>query len=105
MSRWVALVTGGTAGVCFPLGGAMAEIWNSKLPGVRVSSQSSGASVTNIQLLARGEAHLGLVQNDIAFYAYTGKEMFFNAAQNKPEAVTASAASPCCIRRRSRSSP
>lgn len=84
----IALVTGGTAGVYFPLGGAMAEIWNSKVPGVRVSAQSSGASVTNIQLLARGEAHLGLVQNDIAFYAYNGKEMFFNAAQNKPEAVT-----------------
>lgn len=83
----MALVTGGTAGVYFPLGGAMAEIWNSKVPGVRVSAQSSGASVANIQFLARGEAHLALVQNDIAYYAHTGKEMFFNPRDNKPEPV------------------
>jgi TRAP transporter TAXI family solute receptor len=65
----------------------MAEIWNSKVPGVRVSSQSSGASVANVQFLARGEAHLALIQNDIAFYAFTGKEMFFNTGQNRPEPV------------------
>lgn len=86
--RLLSLVTGGTAGVYFPLGGAMAEIWNSRVPGVRVAAQSSGASVANIQFLARGEAHLGLVQNDIAYYAYNGKEMFFNTAQNRPEPVT-----------------
>jgi TRAP transporter TAXI family solute receptor len=79
----IALVTGGTAGVYFPLGGAMAEIWNSKVPNVRVSSQSSGASVANVQFLARNEAHLALIQNDIAFYAFNGKEMFFNVAQNR----------------------
>ncbi|HXF81618.1 MAG TPA: TAXI family TRAP transporter solute-binding subunit [bacterium] len=83
----LALVTGGTAGVYFPLGGAMAEIWNSKVPGVRVSAQSSGASVANVQFLARGEAHLALIQNDIAYYAHTGREMFFNARENRPEPV------------------
>jgi TRAP transporter TAXI family solute receptor len=83
----MALVTGGTAGVYFPLGGAMAEIWNSKVPGIRVSSQSSGASVANVQFLARNEAHLALIQNDIAFYAFNGKEMFFNTAQSRGEPV------------------
>jgi len=85
----LALVTGGTAGVYFPLGGAMAEIWNARVPGVRVSAQSSGASIANIQFLAQGQAHLALVQNDIAFYAYSGREMFLNVTQNKPEPVTA----------------
>ncbi|MDR7481830.1 MAG: TAXI family TRAP transporter solute-binding subunit [Armatimonadota bacterium] len=86
--RLLSLVTGGTAGVYFPLGGAMAEIWNARVPGVRVASQSSGASVANIQFLARGDAHLALVQNDIAHYAYTGREMFAEAGSNRPQPIT-----------------
>lgn len=86
--RLLSLVTGGTAGVYFPLGGAMAEIWNARVPGVRVASQSSGASVANIQFLARGDAHLALVQNDIAHYAYHGREMFAEAGSNRPQPVT-----------------
>lgn len=85
--RLLALVTGGPAGVYFPLGAAMAEIWNRAVPNVRVASQSSGASVVNIQNLARGDAHLGLVQNDIAFYADRGTEMFAEAGTNRPRPV------------------
>jgi hypothetical protein len=85
--RLLSLVTGGTAGVYFPLGGAMAEIWNSKVSGVRVAAQSSGASVANVRTLARGDAHLALVQNDIVFYAHNGKEMFAEAGSNKPQPV------------------
>lgn len=87
--RLLSLVTGGTAGVYFPLGGAMAEIWNTRVPGVRVASQSSGASVVNIQALAKGDAHLALVQNDVAFYAYNGREMFAEPGSNRPQPVTA----------------
>jgi hypothetical protein len=85
--RLLSLVTGGTAGVYFPLGGAMAEIWNARVSGVRVASQSSGASVANIQFLARGDAHLALVQNDVAFYAHNGREMFAEAGSNQPRPV------------------
>jgi hypothetical protein len=85
--RLLSLVTGGTAGVYFPLGGAMAEIWNSRVSGVRVAAQSSGASVANIRTLARGDAHLALVQNDIAFYAHNGREMFAEAGSNQPQPV------------------
>ncbi len=86
--RLLALVTGGTAGVYFPLGAAMAEIWNSRVTGIRVASQSSGASVANVQFLARGDAHLALIQNDIAYYAHNGREMFAEAGSNKPQPVT-----------------
>lgn len=85
--RLLALVTGGTAGVYFPLGAAMAEIWNARVPGVRVASQSSGASVANVQFLARGDAHLALIQNDIAYYAHNGREMFAEAGTNKPQPI------------------
>lgn len=86
--RLLSLVTGGTAGVYFPLGGAMAEIWNSKVPGVRVAAQSSGASVANIQFIARGDAQLALVQNDIAFYADRGREMFAEPGSNTPRPIS-----------------
>ncbi len=85
--RLLSLVTGGTAGVYFPLGGAMAEIWNARVSGVRVAAQSSGASVANIQFVSRGEAHLALVQNDVAFYAHNGREMFAEAGSNQPRPV------------------
>ncbi|MGH2376044.1 MAG: TAXI family TRAP transporter solute-binding subunit [bacterium] len=85
--RLLSLVTGGTAGVYFPLGGAMAEIWNRAVPGVRVASQSSGASVVNIQNMARGDAHLGLVQNDVAYYANNGTEVFAEPGSNRPRPV------------------
>lgn len=41
------LATGGTAGTYYPLGGAMAQIWNSKL-GYNVTAQATGASVENL---------------------------------------------------------
>jgi TRAP transporter TAXI family solute receptor len=85
--RLLSLVSGGTAGVYFPLGGAMAEIWNSRVSGVRVAAQSSGASVANVRTLARGDAHLALVQNDIVFYAHNGREMFAEAGSNRPQPV------------------
>ncbi len=85
--RLLALVTGSTAGVYFPLGGAMAEIWNARVGGVRVAAQSSGASVANIQTLARGDAHLALVQNDVAYYAHNGREIFAEPGSNAPKPI------------------
>jgi len=85
--RLLSLVTGGTAGVYFPLGGAMAEIWNSRVQGVRVAAQSSGASVVNIQTLAKGDAHMALVQNDVAYYANNGTEVFAEPGSNRPQPI------------------
>jgi hypothetical protein len=85
--RLLSLLTGGTAGVYFPLGGAMAEIWNSRVTGVRVAAQSSGASVANVRTLARGDAQLAMIQNDIAFYAHNGREMFSEAGSAQPQPV------------------
>ena len=73
---FVNLATGGTAGVYYPLGGAMAEIFNKNIPGMNASAQSTGASVANINLIKDGKVELALVQNDIAYYAANGTEMF-----------------------------
>ena len=68
--------TGGTAGAYYPLGGAMAEILNKNVAGMNASAQSTGGSVANINMLKDGSVDLAIVQNDIAFYAANGTEMF-----------------------------
>lgn len=68
--------TGGTAGTYYPLGGAIAEALNKSMPNVNVSVQSTGASVANINMLKDGSIQLAFVQNDIAYYAANGVEMF-----------------------------
>ncbi len=84
---FVAVATGGTAGVYFPLGGALAEVWSAKVPGVQATAQTSGASLANIQLIARGDVAVAFVQNDIAYYAFHGIEMFMDRVANKPQPV------------------
>lgn len=74
--KFINIATGGTAGTYFPLGGALAEIWNKNIPGANATAQSTGASVANVNLLKDGKAEVIFVQNDIAYYAYNGTEMF-----------------------------
>ncbi|UMZ72712.1 TAXI family TRAP transporter solute-binding subunit [Natranaerofaba carboxydovora] len=75
------LATGGTGGVYYPLGGAMASIWSEEVDGVEASSESTGASVENVNLVDALESELALVQNDITYYAYNGTEMFEDEEQ------------------------
>jgi uncharacterized protein len=70
------LATGGTAGTYYPFGGGMAKIWNSKIPGVNVTAQATGASAENVRLINKGEVELALVQSDTIDFAYHGKEAF-----------------------------
>ncbi|MCG0275594.1 MAG: TAXI family TRAP transporter solute-binding subunit [Thermosediminibacteraceae bacterium] len=74
--KFINIATGGTAGTYFPLGGALAEIWNKNIKGANATAQATGASVANVNLLKDGKADVIFVQNDIAYYAYTGSEMF-----------------------------
>jgi TRAP transporter TAXI family solute receptor len=70
------LATGGTAGTYYPFGGAMAKIWNSKIPGMNVTAQATGASVENVRLMNRDEVELALVQSDTIDFAFNAKEAF-----------------------------
>jgi uncharacterized protein len=70
------LATGGTAGTYYPFGGAMAKIWNSKIPGMNVTAQATGASIENIRLMNKDEVELALVQSDNIDWAFYGKEVF-----------------------------
>ncbi len=70
------LATGGTGGTYYPFGGAMANIWNTKIEGMNVTAQATGASAENLRLISKGEAEFGIVQNDVMDYAYNGTDMF-----------------------------
>ena len=76
--KFVNIATGGTAGTYYPIGGAMAEILNKEIPGMNASAQSTGASVSNVNMLKDEQVDMAIIQNDIAFYAVNGTEMFTN---------------------------
>jgi uncharacterized protein len=79
--RFITIATGGTAGTYFPLGGALAEIWNKSIKGMNANASATGASAANIAMLKDGKVDVIFVQNDAAYYAandmepYKGKAM------------------------------
>ena len=70
------LATGGTSGTYYPFGGAIANIWNTKLENMNVTAQATGASAENLRLINKGEAEFATVQNDVMDYAYHGTALF-----------------------------
>lgn len=74
--QFLNIATGGTAGTYYPLGGALAELLNANIKGMNASAQSTGASVANVNMLKDGSVDIAFIQNDIAYYATTGTEMF-----------------------------
>jgi TRAP transporter TAXI family solute receptor len=74
--KFVSIATGGTAGTYFPLGGALAEIWNKNIKGVNVNAVATGASAANIAMLKNGEVDVIFVQNDAAYYALNDMEIY-----------------------------
>jgi uncharacterized protein len=79
--RFITIATGGTAGTYFPLGGALAEIWNKNIKSMNANATTTGASAANIAMLKDGKVDVIFVQNDAAYYAmndmepYKGKSM------------------------------
>lgn len=70
------LATGGTSGTYYPFGGAIANIWNTKVQNMNVTAQATGASAENLRLISKGEAEFAIVQNDVMDYAFNGSDMF-----------------------------
>ena len=79
--RLVTIASGWVVGVYYPLAGAMSRIvYKAKDLNLRATVESSGASVANAKLIGGGEAEFALLQNDIAYYAHNGTEMFKDQA-------------------------
>jgi TRAP transporter TAXI family solute receptor len=74
--EFISLLTCGTAGVYFPLGGGIARIWNSKVADVNATAETSGCSVVNLRLMEQGQASTAICQNDAVYFAANGLKFF-----------------------------
>lgn len=68
--------TGGMAGVYYPIGGAISNIINEKVPNVESTIQTSAAGLENLRLLSLKEIDMALVGNSDAYYAFNGLSHF-----------------------------
>ena len=68
--------TGGTGGVWYPMGGAMANVLSKALPNTSATAEVTGGSVDNIKLLSSGRSDVGFSMVDTAWEAITGAGKF-----------------------------
>lgn len=73
--KFLSLLTGGTQGTYYPLGGSFAE-FISEETGIKTTAEVSQASAANMTALKDGDAQIAFVQTDIAYYASKGELMF-----------------------------
>ena len=70
------MATGGTTGTYYSYGGVVAQALSNQIDDVEITVHSSGASKANIFEIVDGEADIAIVQNDVAYYAYNGSDLF-----------------------------
>jgi uncharacterized protein len=81
----LAIATGTTGGVYYPLGGGMANLLSRNIPGMSATVEVTGGSVANCQLLGAGRVGMIITQVDAAVDAVRGVERF----RGRPVAVRA----------------
>lgn len=72
---FLSIVTGGTQGTYYPLGGTFANLVTEET-GIQTTAEVSQASAANMTALKNGDAEIAFVQTDVAFYATEGTFMF-----------------------------
>src|SRR6266705_3417443 len=71
--RVVTIAAGSVDGVYYPIAGAISRIASdTRSLNIRATVESSGGSLSNVQLIRAGEADFAFLQNDIAYYAFNG---------------------------------
>jgi TRAP transporter TAXI family solute receptor len=72
----IAIATGGTGGVYYPLGGGMANLLTKYVPGVQATARVTGGSVDNLKLIGSQQSEVALVMVDAALDALKGEDKF-----------------------------
>ena len=72
----IAIATGGTGGVYYPLGGGMANVLSKHVPGIAATARVTGGSVDNLKLIGSQQSEVGLVMADAALDALKGEDKF-----------------------------
>ncbi|MHC4716015.1 MAG: TAXI family TRAP transporter solute-binding subunit, partial [Planctomycetota bacterium] len=107
--RFVTIGTGGVTGVYYPAGGVIAKFVNRKRDeyGIRMSVESTGGSVFNINAVLSGELEFGVAQSDRQYQAWKGLAEWADRGPQKdlravcslhPELITLVAADDAEIR-------
>lgn len=66
------VATATTGGAYYPIGNAIAQLWNEKVPGVKASAQATNGTPHNIQLMAKKDAEVAIAQTGVVFQAVNG---------------------------------
>jgi TRAP transporter TAXI family solute receptor len=74
--RTMAIGTGGTGGVYYPLGGAVANVLSKSLPNVQATAEVTGGSIDNLKLIASGQSEMAFTMADAALDAMQGQDKF-----------------------------
>jgi TRAP transporter TAXI family solute receptor len=72
----IAIATGGTGGVYYPLGGGMANVLTKYVPGYAATARVTGGSVDNLKLIGSQQSEVALVMVDAALDALKGEDKF-----------------------------
>jgi len=72
----IAIATGGTGGVYYPLGGGMANILTKYVPNAAATARVTGGSVDNLKLIGSKQSEVALVMVDAALDALKGDDKF-----------------------------
>ena len=72
----LAIGTGGTGGVYYPMGGGMANVLSKFVPGMQATAEVTGGSVDNLRLIATGKPYIGFTMADAGQDAYRGEDKF-----------------------------
>src|SRR5512133_2430342 len=70
------IATATTGGAYYPIGNAIAQLWNDKVPNVRASAQATNGTPHNIQLMAKKDAEAAIAQTGVVYQAINGVEAY-----------------------------
>src|SRR5712672_2550525 len=76
--KTMSIGTGGTGGVYYPLGGAIANVLSKALPNVTATAEVTGGSIDNLKLIGAGQSEMAFTMADAALDALQGNEKFKN---------------------------
>lgn len=74
--RFLGMGTGSIEGTYYPLGTAMAGLFNSRLEGMVALAEPTAGSIANLEYLNLGDLALALAQSDMVYDAFHGKGRF-----------------------------
>jgi TRAP transporter TAXI family solute receptor len=88
--QFINILTGGTAGVYYPLGVALGKIYGDKIPNAKTQVQATKGSVENLILLEQGRGEIAFTLGDSLKSAWEGdEEAGFKAKLGKLRGIAA----------------